>query len=58
MVGGAMTQQGGPQGLGNLMQAGQQLAQQMQQMNPDLVDQLRRQFGGGPPGSGGNDGSG
>jgi len=57
MVGGAMNQ-GGPQGLNNLMAAGQQLAQQMQQMNPDLVDQLRRQFGGGPPGSGGNDGSG
>jgi len=58
MVGGAMGQQGGPQGINNLMAAGQQLAQQMQQMNPDLVDQLRRQFGpGGPPGSGG-DGSG
>lgn len=57
MVGGAMSQ-GGPQGLGNLMAAGQQLAQQMQQMNPELVEQLRQQFGGGPPGSGGNSGSG
>jgi len=58
MVGGAMNQQGGQQGLGNLMAAGQQLAQQMQQMNPDLVEQLRQQFGGGPPGSGNGDGSG
>ena len=29
-------------------QAGQQLAQQMQQSNPELVEQLRRQMGGGP----------
>ena len=28
-------------------QAGQQLAQQMQQSNPELVEQLRRQMGGG-----------
>ena len=30
-----------------LNQAGQQLAQQMQQSNPELVEQLRRQMGGG-----------
>ena len=29
-----------------LDQAGQQLAQQMQQSNPELVEQLRRQMGG------------
>ena len=29
-----------------LFQAGQQLAQQMQQSNPELVEQLRRQMGG------------
>ena len=28
------------------LQAGQQLAQQMQQSNPELVEQLRRQMGG------------
>jgi len=33
-----------------LLQAGQQLAQQMQQSNPELVEQLRRQMGGGGPG--------
>ncbi len=27
--------------------SGQQLAQQMQATNPDLVEQLRRQMGGG-----------
>ena len=30
-----------------IFQAGQQLAQQMQQSNPELVEQLRRQMGGG-----------
>jgi hypothetical protein len=29
---------------------GQRLAEQMQQSNPDLVDQLRRQMGTGPDG--------
>jgi len=44
---GAMSQQGGgAQGFGNLMAAGQQLASQMQQQNPDLVEQFRRQFQG------------
>lgn len=35
---------------------GQQLAQQMEQTNPELVTQLRTQFGrGGPPNSEGGD---
>jgi len=51
---------GGPGGatMESLLQAGQQLAQQMQQSNPELVEQLRRQMGGGggpggfpPPGA-------
>ena len=33
--------------LTDVNQAGQQLAQQMQQSNPELVEQLRRQMGGG-----------
>jgi len=63
-----MSQMMGGQGLGggagappasmeSLLQAGQQLAQQMQQSNPELVEQLRRQMGGGPgpfPPPGGN----
>lgn len=44
MMAGA-TQGGG--GLDSLLQVGQQLAQQMQATNPDLVEQLRRQMGGG-----------
>uniref|UniRef100_A0A915IP48 SGTA homodimerisation domain-containing protein n=1 Tax=Romanomermis culicivorax TaxID=13658 RepID=A0A915IP48_ROMCU len=41
-------------GLAGLLQMGQQFASMMQQQNPDLVDQLRRQFQGqndqdGPP---------
>uniref|UniRef100_A0A914D7T4 SGTA homodimerisation domain-containing protein n=1 Tax=Acrobeloides nanus TaxID=290746 RepID=A0A914D7T4_9BILA len=32
--------------LQDLLQAGAQMAQQMQQANPELVEQLRRQFGG------------
>lgn len=35
-----------PGGINNLLHAGQQLAQQMQSANPELVEQLRRQFGG------------
>ncbi|XP_046747236.1 small glutamine-rich tetratricopeptide repeat-containing protein alpha-like [Diprion similis] len=31
-----------------LIEAGQQLAQQMQSANPDLIDSLRRQMGGNP----------
>jgi len=46
---------GPPASMESLLQAGQQLAQQMQQSNPELVEQLRRQMGGGqgpfpPPG--------
>jgi len=42
-----------PQNIESLLQAGQQLAQQMQASNPELVDQLRRQMmGGNAPGSG------
>merc|ERR1712126_444094 len=55
MMGGQGGVPGGPAGPGgpppdmaSLLQAGQQLAQQMQQSNPELVEQLRRQMGGGP----------
>jgi len=52
--GGAPPGMGGPGGQPNiegLLQAGQQLAQQMQASNPELVEQLRRQMmGGNPPG--------
>jgi len=41
---------GQPASMESLLQAGQQLAQQMQQSNPELVEQLRRQMQGGPPG--------
>lgn len=59
---GAMSQQGGAQSFGNLMAAGQQLASQMQEQNPELVEQFRRQFQGGstasdneqPPNQNGN----
>jgi len=36
----------GPGGLQNLLMAGQQIAAQMQQQNPQLVEQLRNQFQG------------
>lgn len=42
-----------PASMESLLQAGQQLAQQMQASNPDLVEQLRRQMQGGPGGPGG-----
>jgi len=48
------TQAAGP-GIDALLQAGQQLAQQMQASNPDLVDQLRRQMNQNNPG--GSDGT-
>lgn len=52
---------GGPANMEGLLQAGQRLAEQMQQSNPDLVDQLRRQMGNPedppPPPSGGSEGS-
>jgi len=40
----------GPNNLDGLIQAGARLAEQMQESNPELVEQLRRQMGGGPPG--------
>ncbi|KAK6054987.1 tetratricopeptide repeat protein [Cooperia oncophora] len=43
----------GNAGFGNIFQAGQQLAQQMQQTNPEFVEQLRRQFEGHGPNEGG-----
>jgi len=53
---GGVAQGGSPAaggGMEGLLQAGQRLAEQMQQSNPDLVDQLREQMGGprGPPGA-------
>jgi len=39
---------GGPPNISSLLQAGQQLAQQMQQSNPELVEQLRTQMRTGP----------
>lgn len=45
--------EGPPPSMEGLLQAGQQMAQQMVQTNPELVEQLRRQLGGGagfPPG--------
>ncbi|CAJ0960054.1 unnamed protein product, partial [Mesorhabditis belari] len=47
----AQMMQGG--GMGNLFEAGQAMARQMQEQNPDFVEQLRRQF----EGPGGNDGN-
>lgn len=41
---GMTNQQGGQQGLSGLLHAGERLASQMQNANPDLVDQLRQQF--------------
>jgi len=57
MMGGAGGAPGGAPGEGGpnmdgLLQAGQRLAEQMQQSNPELVDQLRRQMQG-PGGEGG-----
>lgn len=50
---GATAGTGGPQppGVQALLQAGQQLAAQMQASNPELVEQLRRQLGSGGPGN-------
>lgn len=50
--GGAGGAPGAPADMAGLLQAGQQLARQMQDSNPELVEQLRRQMGGagqGPP---------
>ncbi|KAL3867741.1 hypothetical protein ACJMK2_040599 [Sinanodonta woodiana] len=57
--GGGSNSAGAPDGLSGLLHMGQQLAQQMQQQNPELVEQLKRQFKNSdnkPPGSGGNSG--
>ena len=43
MMSGQAGQPGGEAGIANLLQAGQQLAEQVRQENPELVDQLRRQ---------------
>lgn len=47
IMSGTLTQNGS--GMEALLQAGQQLAQQMQSENPGLVEQLRRQFGNDNP---------
>jgi len=41
---------GGQQNFSNIFNASQQLASQLQQQNPELIEQLRRQFQGGQPG--------
>lgn len=48
----------GGAGFGNIFQAGQQLAQQMQQTNPEFVEQLRQQFEGHGRSDGNNEGGG
>ncbi|KHN72372.1 Small glutamine-rich tetratricopeptide repeat-containing protein beta [Toxocara canis] len=45
LMGNAGGAEGGASGISNLLQAGQQLAQQMQAANPELVEQLRTHFG-------------
>eukprot|EP00118_Oscarella_pearsei_P025082 m.307469 g.307469 ORF g.307469 m.307469 type:complete len:357 (+) comp42319_c0_seq1:149-1219(+) len=50
-------QQGGGGGLENLFAMGQQITQQLSQNNPELLEQLQEQMGGGQ-GSGGSDPSG
>jgi len=57
MMSGAIGQGGGPQNINQLLEAGQRLASQMQQQNPELIEQLRRQFQnqGGGPDQGNND---
>jgi len=55
---GGVAQGGSPAaggGMEGLLQAEQRFAEQMQQSNPDLVDQLRQQMGGPPPGGPGPD---
>lgn len=41
-----------PAGMDNLLNVGQQLAAQLQQSNPELVNQLRNQFQGSNMGDG------
>lgn len=45
--GGGLGQGGAPNSMEGLLMAGQRLAEQMQQSNPELVDNLRRQMQGG-----------
>lgn len=43
----------GTGGIADLMAAGQQMAARLQESNPEILENLRRQFGGpegGPPG--------
>ncbi|MGH0179364.1 UNVERIFIED_CONTAM: hypothetical protein FKN15_001765 [Acipenser sinensis] len=47
--GGAGPGGAGPNDLSGLIQAGQQFAQQMQQENPELIEQLRSQIRSRPP---------
>lgn len=54
LMSGAQQEPSGGEGFAGLLQAGQRLAQQMQQTNPDLVNQLRTQMnrpGDGPNGT-------
>ncbi|XP_014666005.1 PREDICTED: small glutamine-rich tetratricopeptide repeat-containing protein alpha-like [Priapulus caudatus] len=44
LMSGASTRPDGQQGLSTLLQAGQELASQMQHQNPELVDMLRQQM--------------
>ncbi|EGT52657.1 CBN-SGT-1 protein [Caenorhabditis brenneri] len=43
--------------IADLMAAGQQMAARMQETNPELIENLRRQFGGGPGGPGADGGA-
>ena len=59
-MGNLMNNSGGQQGMEGLLGVGQRLAEQMQQANPDLVNQLRNQMnrdGTNPDGSGGAGGA-
>lgn len=41
--------EGGPESIQGLFEAGQRMAEQMQEANPELIEQLRRQMGPPPP---------
>ncbi|MEQ2278289.1 hypothetical protein XENORESO_015676, partial [Xenotaenia resolanae] len=51
-IGGAASGAQGPADLSGLIQAGQQFAQQMQQQNPELIEQLRSQIRNRTPSAG------
>ncbi|XP_015254059.1 PREDICTED: small glutamine-rich tetratricopeptide repeat-containing protein alpha isoform X2 [Cyprinodon variegatus] len=51
-LGGAASAAQGPADLSGLIQAGQQFAQQMQQQNPELIEQLRSQIRNRTPSAG------